>query len=168
MMIRTVVLCLFALVATPALAQTAPRAPTPDAAQLTRCLNENGAAPAACIGVVAISCVRAASSDPRGAEAGCARREEGLWRERLNLALELTARPLDAGQRSRLTALQVSWESYVAQKCALYGSSQNQALQAGRQAGCQLREVAERAIELVRALPRGTARAQPSRPEIFR
>lgn len=160
-------LCLSAFAAAPLSAQTSP-APSPDMVQLTGCLNEQRSAPSACIGTVAISCVRAARSDPRGAEAGCARREEGLWRERLNLALQVAARPLDPGQRSRLAALQMSWESYVAQKCAFYATGQREPLQAGRQAGCQLREVAERAIEVVRALPRPAERTPSQRPEIFR
>lgn len=139
-----------------------------DLAALASCLRENDRSPAACVGMVAVACVRAASSDRRGAEAGCARREEAAWRERLTLALQMIGRSLHAGQRSRLAAVQVTWESYVAQKCALYGSAQREGLQAGRQAGCELREVADRAIELARALPQSDRRRSQSPPQIIR
>jgi hypothetical protein len=111
---------------------------------------------------VAVACVRADRSNPRGAEGPCARREEAAWRERLTLALQATGRRLDAGQRSRLAALQLAWEGYVTQKCAFYGAAQPEALQAGRQAGCELREVAGRAIELAKALPQSGSRRPPS------
>ena len=41
-----------------------------------------------------------------------------MWRERLDLALSAFAQRLEAGPRSRLVALQRTWESYAAQKCA--------------------------------------------------
>jgi len=157
-------LCLGA--ASPALAQSSPTLRS-DLSALASCLRDNRASATACIGTVAVACVRAASSDPRGAEAGCARREEAAWRERLTLALQVAGRSLDAGQRSRLAAVQLAWESYVAQKCAFYGSTQREGLQAGRQAGCELREVAGRAIELARALPQSARRPQ-SPPQIIR
>ena len=104
------------------------------------------------------------------AEAGCARREEAVWREKLVLAVQQSGRPLDAGQRSRLVALQMSWEGYVAQKCAFYAATQREALQPGRQAGCELREVAARVLELERnSRPQAPAR-RPSQqqPQIIR
>lgn len=167
---RLAVLGVLAAIALPAVAQdSAPApAPAPDRAQLASCLRDNAASPTACIGAVAVPCVRAASSNPRGAEAGCARREEAAWRERLGLALQLAGRALDAGQRGRLAALQLAWESYVAQKCALYGAAQREALQPGRQAGCELREVAGRAIELAKSLPRTPPRRPQGPPQIIR
>ncbi|UZF94060.1 lysozyme inhibitor LprI family protein [Bosea sp. NBC_00550] len=163
---RAVLLLCSLAAATSVAAQDAPTLRT-DLSSLAGCLRDNGASPSACIGTVAVSCVRAASSDPRGAEAGCARREEAAWRERLTLALQATGRSLDASQRSRLAAVQLAWESYVAQKCAFYGATQSATLQAGRQAGCELREAAERAIELAKALPQ-TARRPQSPPQIIR
>lgn len=164
-------LALGALVLTvPALAQAPSRPANPalaaDRAQLAACLRERGEeAATSCIGAIAVACVRAASADRRGAESGCARREEAVWRERLTLATQATGRALDAGQRSRLAAVHLAWESYVAQKCALYGAMQGEGLQNGRQAGCELREVAERAIELTRALARQAApRREPAQP----
>ena len=154
--------------AAPAAAQQGAPALRADLAALTACLRESGRAPTACIGTVAVACVRAASSDPQRAEAPCARREEAVWRERLTLALQISARRFDAGQRSRLAALQLAWEGYDAQKCAFYAASQREAVQAGRQAGCELREVAERAIELARALPQGEQRRPSSPPQIIR
>lgn len=139
-----------------------------DRAQLASCVRESGSAASSCIGMVAVACVRAAGSDRRSAEFGCARREEAVWRERLMLALRDTGRSLDVGRRSRLAALHVSWESYVAQKCAFYGAMQREGLQLGRQAGCELREVAERAIELARSLPQQPARRPQSPPRIIR
>jgi len=164
--LRSVLLLCSLGVATSAMAQGAPGL-RDDLSSLANCLRDNGASPAACIGTVAIACVRAASGNPRGAEAACARREEAAWRERLTLALQVSGRSLDAGQRSRLAAVQLAWESYVSQKCALYGASQREELQAGRQAGCELREVAERAIELAKGLPQAGRQPQ-SPPQIIR
>lgn len=167
---RMALLAALVCFALPAVAQDSAPAPAAaaDRAQLAGCLRDNGASPNACIGAVAVPCVRAASSNPSGAEAACARREETAWRERLGLALQMASRPLDAGQRSRLAALQLTWESYVAQKCALYGAGQREALQPGRQAGCELREVAERAIEVAKSLPRTPARRPSGPPQIIR
>lgn len=169
--LKLVLPLLLAVIAAPALAQ----APSPpggtlasDRMQLASCLRQSGGAASSCIGTVAVACVRAASADPRGAEFGCARREEAVWRERLMLALQVTGRTLDAGRRSRLAALHVAWESYVAQKCAFYGAMQREGWQLGRQAGCELREVAERAIELALALPQAPARRPSSPPRIIR
>ena len=164
--LRAALLLSSLLVAGSAMAQGAPGL-RGDLSSLAGCLRENGASPSACIGSVAIACVRAASSNPRGAEAACARREEAAWRERLTLALQMVGRSLDAGQRSRLAAVQLAWESYVSQKCALYGTSQRDELQAGRQAGCELREAAERAIELAKGLPQAGRQPQ-SPPQIIR
>ena len=85
--LKIAALLLLASVAVPAWAQT-PLPPgggtlASDRAQLAACLRESGTAAASCIGAVAVACVRAASADRRGAEFGCARREEAVWRERL-------------------------------------------------------------------------------------
>jgi hypothetical protein len=155
----------------PLAAQTPP-APNPtltaDRAQMNECLRQSGGALTSCIGSIAVACVGTTGVDRRAAEPGCARREEAVWRERLNQVLQLTGRPLDAGQRSRLASLHLAWESYVAQKCAFYGSTQPAALQTGRQAGCELREVANRAIELQRAMPRPAQRRPQAPPQIIR
>lgn len=167
------VLVLLGCLATPLAAQTAPQ-PNPtiaaDRTQLVACLRQSGAAAmTACIGSVAVACVGSTGIDRRAAESACARREEAVWRERLTLALQATGRPLDASRRSRLAALHLAWEGYVAQKCAFYGASQPAALQSGRQAGCELREVANRAIELERTqVQPPPQRAPQSPPQIFR
>jgi hypothetical protein len=172
--LRAAIVPLFLLAASPLQAQ-APAPPAnatlaADRAQLGSCLRENRTAAQSCIGSVAVACVAAASTDRRGAEPGCARREEAVWRERLMQALQLTGRPLDAGRRSRLAALHVAWESFIAQKCAFYGSAQREGLQAGRQAGCELREVAKRALELESAMAQAQppARRPQSPPQIIR
>jgi len=155
----------------PLAAQTPP-VPNPtltaDRAQMVECLRQAGGALTSCIGSVAVACVATTGVDRRAAEPGCARREEAVWRERLNQVLQLTGRPLDSGQRSRLASLHLAWESYVAQKCSFYGSTQPAALQTGRQAGCELREVANRAIELQRAMPRPAQRRPQTPPRIIR
>ena len=154
--------------AAPAAAQTSPTLAA-DRAQLASCLQTSSGAAPACIGSIAVACVVAAGVNRAAAEAGCARREEAVWRERLVLAVQQSGRPLDAGQRSRLVALQMSWEGYVAQKCAFYAASQREALQPGRQAGCELREVAARVLELERgARPQAPARRPSQPPQIIR
>lgn len=154
--------------AAPAAAQTSPTLAA-DRAQLASCLRANATAAPACIGSIAVACVVAAGANRQAAEAGCARREEAVWRERLVQAVQQSGRPLDAGQRSRLVALQMSWEGYVAQKCAFYAASQREVLQAGRQAGCELREVAARALELERSSrPQAPARRPSQPPQIIR
>lgn len=154
--------------AAPAAAQTGPTLAA-DRARLASCLRTNSGAAPACIGSIAVACVITATGDRRAAEAGCARREEAVWREKLVLAVQQSGRPLDAGQRSRLVALQMSWEGYVAQKCAFYAATQREALQPGRQAGCELREVAARVLELERASrPQAPARRPSQPPQIIR
>ena len=85
-------------------------------------------------------------------ELGCARREEAVWRERLGQVLQLVSRALDASRRGRFVSLQVAWEGFIAQKCSLYGSIQREGWQVGRQAGCELREVAHRSLDLERSI----------------
>jgi hypothetical protein len=170
--LRAASLLLSLACAAPLAAQTiTPRAsPTlaADRAQLSICLRQSGGAPASCIGTIAVACVAAASTGRREAESGCARREEAAWRERLGQALAIVGRSLDSGRQSRLASLQLAWEGFIAQKCAFYGASQSEALQVGRQAGCELREVAERAIELERAMPRQPQRPPQGPPQIIR
>ena len=140
-----------------------------DRAQLAACLRDNRTAAPSCIGAIAVACVSAASTDRRAAETGCARREEAVWRERLVLATQQGGRALDAGQRSRFVALHLAWEGFIAQKCAFYGATQREGWQLGRQAGCELREVATRALELERtALQQAPARRPAQPPQIFR
>jgi len=140
-----------------------------DRQSVADCVRQGPAVGAACIGLVAVPCVAAAAGGDRGqAEIACARREEAVWRERLTLASAALGRGLDARARSQFAALQIAWQSYAVQKCAFYGTVQAPARAAGRQAGCELREVAERALEIERSAvpqPRRPA-AQP--PQIFR
>lgn len=162
------VLLIVVLGTAPASAQSSTTAAA-DRVQLAACLRDNRAAAPSCIGSIAVACVTAASTDRRAAEVGCARREETIWRERLMLAMQQSGRTLDAGQRSRLAALHLAWEGYIAQKCAFYGATQREGFQLGRQAGCELREVATRALELARTtLPQAPARRPQSPPQIFR
>ncbi|WP_332696522.1 lysozyme inhibitor LprI family protein [Bosea sp. (in: a-proteobacteria)] len=153
----------------PALAQAPGNSVQPgDRLQIASCMRQGAAASAACIGSVAVPCARAASGDRRDAEITCARREEAAWRERLVLATQMLGRTLDAGGRSQFTALQLAWEGYAVQKCAFYGSAQVPARAAGLQAGCELRETAQRALEIERFAAGRGRRAPSSPPQIIR
>lgn len=134
-----------------------------DRAQLSACLRQAQAAPRSCVGLVAIACVRSAQAERGRAEQLCARREEAVWRERLLQLSQNLARRLETGERARFSALQLAWESYVAQKCAFYAGQQPAAAQPGRLAGCELREVAWRSLELEPAVR--AAMPAPRRPQ---
>lgn len=137
-----------------------------DRGAVAACLRESAETPRACIGTVAVPCARQGGGDRRDAEVECGRREGAVWRERLDFAARLAVERLDPGQRSRLVSLQRSWEEYVAQKCALAGELQPASRAPLAQAGCDLREVALRAIEVEElADRRRPAGAQPPRLE---
>jgi uncharacterized protein YecT (DUF1311 family) len=130
-----------------------------DRALLSTCLRESASTPRACIGTIAVPCVRQTPGPNRGesanrgeSEVTCAKRETILWRERLDAASGTFAQALDSSQRSRFAALQRSWEGYIAQKCAFLGETQAPARMAAMQAGCDLQEVASRSIEIERSL----------------
>lgn len=134
-----------------------------DRARLASCLRQAQGAARSCVGLVAVACVRSAQAERGRAEQLCARREEAVWRERLMQLSQNLARGLDPGARSRFVALQLAWEGYVAQKCAFYAGQQPASAQPGRLAGCELREVAWRALELE---PSGRgAMSAPRRPQ---
>lgn len=155
--------------AVPVLAQAPGNTVQPaDRLQIASCMRRGAATTAACIGSIAVPCVRAASGDRRDVEIVCARREEAVWRERLTLATQMLGRSLDAGGRSQFTALQLAWEGFAVQKCAFYGSAQPAARSAGLQAGCELREVAQRALEVERFAAGRGRRAPASPPQIIR
>jgi hypothetical protein len=138
-----------------------------DRSLLSACLRENLSSPRACIGTVAVPCVRQAPGGIRtDAEIACARREATLWRERLDAASGAFAQTMDSGQRSRFAALQRSWEAYTAQKCAFLGEMQQPVRMAAMQAGCDLQEIASRAIEIERAMRtrQGPSRSQRNQP----
>lgn len=141
-----------------------------DRLQIATCLRQVQAGWAACLGSVAVPCVRAATGDRRDAEVACARREQRVWRERLALASRTLLGTLEPGARTRFVALQLAWESYSAQKCAFMASTQPPARSAGAQAGCDLREAGLRALEIERgAVPRqGPRRPAQSPPAIIR
>jgi lysozyme inhibitor LprI len=150
-------------------AQTPERSPlnAADRAAIASCLRDSTDRPRACIGTIAVVCARQASGDRREAEIACTRREAAIWRERLELAAMLLGQRLESGSRSRFVALQRSWESYTAQKCAFIGDVQPPARAAVMQAGCELNEVAQRALEVER-LTRRLAQAGPPRPQLER
>lgn len=158
----------------PALAQAPLPAPPPnpllsaDRMQIAACLRQSGTATGACIGLVAVGCVRAATGDRRDSETTCARREEAVWRERLGFSSQSVIRAVESGQRTQFVALQLSWEGYIVQKCAFFGATQPPARVAGMQAGCELREVANRALELERFVAGRSLRRPASPPQIIR
>jgi hypothetical protein len=160
----------FALLAFPAAAQTTPPGGgvTPaDRAAIASCVRESGEMPRACIGTIAVVCAREPGTAREGGDVACSRREAAVWRERLDLTLSAFAQRLEAGPRSRLVALQRTWESYAAQKCAFAAEIQPPARAASMQAGCELRETALRAIEIER-MTRRQARPGDARPQLHR
>ena len=124
----------------------------------------------ACIGAVAIACVRGDTAESSVGAVACARREEIAWRERLTLAQRFMLRSADEARRSQFAALQISWEGYVAQKCAYHASQQPPARAAGQRAGCVVREVGLRALEIERAArgPHRAVRPRNAPPQIIR
>ena len=138
-----------------------------DRSAVVACLRESEGTPRACIGAVAVPCAREGSGDRRDAAVECSRREAAVWRERLDFAGRVFAARLESGPRSRLGALQRSWEEYVAQKCALAGELQPASRAPLIQAGCDLRETALRAIE-IEALAERLQRAAEPRPRLER
>jgi hypothetical protein len=138
-----------------------------DRAAIAACLRESVSAPRACVGTIAVACIRQASGDRREAEIACARREASIWRERLDLGAAALLQRVPSGPRNRFAALQRSWEGYAAQKCAFLGQIQPPARAPALQAGCDLNEVAHRAIEIER-LARGQTPVSQSPPQLLR
>ncbi len=139
-----------------------------DRTAITACLRESSESPRACIGTIAVVCVRQAGGDRREAEIACSRREARVWRERLDMAGRVLMQRLDSAAGSRLAAVQRSWEAYTAQKCAYHGEIQPAAQAAATQAACELREAAVRSLEMGRLASRPGGANRPARPEIFR
>lgn len=139
-----------------------------DRALIATCLRQSGQNRDSCIGAVAVACVRGQSGDRVAAEVGCARREEAVWRERLGIAGQALLRTGDATRRSQFAALQIAWEGYVAQKCAFYGVTLPPARAPGLRAGCEVREVARRVLELERAASVPQPRRPSGPPQIIR
>ena len=138
-----------------------------DRTAIANCVRESSETPRACIGTIAVVCMRSGGEDRREADIACSRREARVWRERLEVATRALAQGLDSGARSRLAGVQRSWDSYVSQKCAFAGEIQPPARAPGTQAACELREAALRSIELERLGSRRGAN-RSGRPEIFR
>jgi len=138
-----------------------------DRAALVSCLRESPEAPRACIGSIAVVCAGQARGGRREAESDCSRREAAVWRERLETAARALAPRLEPGARSRFVAVQRSWESYAAQKCAFMADVQTAARAPTMQAGCALSEVAGRALDVER-LARSQAQGDRNRPRLER
>jgi uncharacterized protein YecT (DUF1311 family) len=162
-----IALAIVAFLAGPALGQSDNQVAQADRAAITSCVSESGSAPRGCIGSVAVVCARQAPGDRRDAEIACTRREAAVWRERLDVAVGALARRLDSGPRSRLAALERSWEGFTAQKCAFAAEVQPPARASVTQAACELREVAGHALEVER-VARGQGPGQSQRPRIER
>lgn len=140
--------------------------PAADRNAIASCLRDSGEQARTCIGTIAVVCVRQDSNRDE-ARISCTRREAAVWRERLDFALRSLTQRLDSGPRTRLAAVQRSWEAYAPQKCALMGELQSPAQAPSVQAGCDLRETAVRAIEVER-LARRQAEGPAPRPRIER
>jgi hypothetical protein len=164
----TLLLLVGAAACGPALAQSVdPSVTTEDRQAIAGCLSESGNMARACIGTVAVVCSRQGGGDPREQGIACSRREAGIWRERLDFAMNLLAQRLESGARSRFAAVQRSWEGYSAQKCAFVAEIQTPERAPVMQAGCELRETALRAIEVER-WTRRQGQAERPRPRIQR
>lgn len=131
-----------------------------DRAVLTGCLRDAADMPRACIGAIAVVCARRAPGSPAeaGLEVTCSRREAGAWRERLDLVGGALGARLESGPRSRFAATQRAWETYAVQKCAFAAEMQRPDRASAMEAGCALREVATRAIEMERLAARPAER----------
>jgi len=119
-----------------------------DRAAIAACMRESANQPRACIGSIAVTCAGQTSGERRETEIACTRREAAVWRERLDFATSALAQRLPSTSRSRFAAVQRSWEEYVALRCAFRGEIETPARAAVMQAGCELRAVAGRAIEI--------------------
>jgi hypothetical protein len=156
-----------------AAADMTPTQATPDGtdrATVASCLRDGGQSPQSCIGSIAVPCsARQGSAERSVSQITCSRREAGVWRERLDMAGNLAAAQLEAGARSRFSAVQRAWESYVAQKCGLLAEISTPVQAAATQAACELREVALRAIDVEQIARRAReSSAAPRRPEVQR
>lgn len=145
---------LLVAVATPVVASAQATAPAEadDRGAIASCLKEGRDSPQACIGSIALVCARRESGDRLEAEVNCTRRETTIWRERLDTTNDTLEQTLGADARKRFAAIQRAWEEYVALKCSFIGEQAPLPRAAVFQAGCQLREVATRAIEVERFL----------------
>jgi hypothetical protein len=132
-----------------------------DRATIAACMRESGGQPRACIGAIAVTCAGQTSGERRETEIACTRREAAVWRERLDLAARALVQRLGSGSRSRFAAMQRSWEEYVALRCAFTGEIETPARAPVMQAGCELRAVAGRAIEIETTARRRLQAAQP-------
>jgi hypothetical protein len=159
------VTALFALMPGAPAAWSQPR-PDPgrpaDRTSLASCLRENASEPSACLGTIVAACMRQQEGPASGREIGCLRREQAAWRDRIDASLQVMSRTLDSGQRARLAALQRSFESYAAEKCALAADLATPARSGLTGSFCDLREVALRSIELERQARRLAPGAGPS------
>lgn len=161
-MTRTLVIA--AILACTAASASAQQRPAPNEARdrtaLANCLRENASAPRSCIGAITVPCTQQASTGRPDMELTCARRERAAWRARLEAASNALLTQLDSEGRSRFAALQRTWEGFTAQKCSFVADLSPAARAGIMQAGCDLREVADRAIEIERL---GRSRAPQSR-----
>lgn len=141
-----------------------------DRASIASCLRESGRAATACIGSVAVVCARQASPPNADTSIACSRRELAVWRERMDAAALAYGRSLAAAQRSRFLAVQRAWEGYSALKCSFLAEMQAPARAGMMLSGCELRETAERAIDIERLARRQTQEGADRRapPQLFR
>lgn len=166
------ILCLvttWACLASPALAQERPSRPEArDRTALASCLRESAATPRACIGVVAVPCAQQTTGDRSASGTTCARRESALWRDRLDASSRALLTRLDSAGASRFAALQRTWEGFTAQKCAFAGDIAPPARSAVLQAGCDLQEVATRALDVEKLARAMTPQTRGNPPRIER
>ena len=116
------------------------------------CLAGSTDSPYACIGSVAVVCVKLTM--PRGTrqEASCTERERMVWQTRLEASIQEVNRSIPTSARRRFATLQRAWQNYYTLKCDFISDDLPQERSATLQKGCELREIAARSIEVERYL----------------
>ena len=123
-----------------------------DQEAIANCLAESTDSPYACIGSIAVVCARLTSGTPGDSAITCAEREEAIWRSRLETAIAELTRSLPPTQLHRFASLQQAWQTYYAQKCSFLADEIGTDRAQRMRQGCELREVALRAIDVDRYL----------------
>ncbi|MBS7698216.1 MULTISPECIES: lysozyme inhibitor LprI family protein [unclassified Chelatococcus] len=123
-----------------------------DSEVIESCLAGSAESPYACIGSVAVVCVKLTMPQGTRHEASCTERERTVWQTRLEASITEVNRSLPASARKRFATLQRAWQNYYTLKCDFMSDDLPQERSATMQKGCQLREIAARSIEVERYL----------------
>lgn len=125
-----------------------------DAATIETCLADSSDSPFACIGSVAVVCVKLTMPQGTRSEATCTERERTVWQTRLNATTAELHQSLPGTARKRFATLQRAWQNYYTLKCDFMNDDTPSERSQAMRKGCELREVATRSIEVDRYLRR--------------